>query len=73
MIALDAEFERPAATLVAVREVRDDGVAGAPSFTVTVQILAFDADGSAWRDTARLPVVGEDGRFRVCLYPGWTP
>jgi hypothetical protein len=75
MSSIDQGFEAPAGTVVFVDEVTEVAGPGAPSFVVTLTIAArgHRADGSMRTQTARLPVVGEEGVFRVCLEPGWSP
>lgn len=74
MTALDQGFEVPASTAVVVEGVTEGAGPEAPAFTARVSIRAFDVDGApVGTDTVQLPVVAEEGGFRVCLEPGWTP
>jgi hypothetical protein len=62
------QFDIPAAAVVVVRDVTENRGSAAPSFTVTLTTLGFDANGDArLPDTVALPVVGEQGELRVCL------
>jgi hypothetical protein len=68
MTTLDEGFETPPVALVVVDQVTEGGNSPAPSFTVALSVSALGADGEPmWTDAVRLPVVAEDGQFRVCL------
>jgi hypothetical protein len=67
MTALDEAFLVRPAVGVFVRGISQDDGATRPSFTVTVETAAFYRDGATWTSTVRLPVVREEGEFRVCF------
>ena len=71
MTSLDRDVEQESA-LVVVKDVSEDHVGAGLSFTVTVVMSGFNGDGPTWRNTGQVPVVGEDGDFRVCIPPGGT-